>query len=117
METAWSGLPTARTTRQTAFGWRGKLRGAEIRVVHDHRTAMISWDQMQHMAKASGTVNLTAKTFQMTAKEVGGRGRTANITGNVTSDGWLVANISGPNVNCRQVEVRWFVPSAGGGSG
>ncbi len=70
---------------------------------------MISWDNMKAMAHASGTYDQTAKTFQMTAKEVGGQGRTATITGTITSDGWLDAKIDGPGVKCQSVEVRWFV--------
>jgi len=70
---------------------------------------MISWDHMKAMAYATGTYSLTAKTFQMTAKEVGGQGRTATITGQVLSDGWLQAKIDGPGVKCQNVTVRWFV--------
>ena len=35
---------------------------------------MISWNGMQDMARATGTYNAQAGTFQMTAKEVGGVG-------------------------------------------
>jgi hypothetical protein len=71
---------------------------------------MISWDSMQSMAHATGTVNPTARTFQMTAKEQGGQGRTATISGTVQPNGWLLANISGPNVKCTGVTVQWSVP-------
>jgi hypothetical protein len=74
-------------------------------------TGMIAWNDMKSMARASGTVNPTAKTFQMTAKEVGPPGRTATITGSVRADGWLIANIKGPNVNCQNVAVQWFTPA------
>ncbi len=76
---------------------------------------MIGWNNMKSMANATGTVNPTAKTFEMTAKEVGGQGRTATITGSVRSDGYLVANIKGPNVNCQNVTVQWFAPYQGSG--
>jgi len=82
---------------------------------NDTLTGMIAWDDMKAMARASGTVNMSAKTFQMTAKEVGGQGRTATIDGQVRSDGWLVANIKGPNINCQGINVPWFVPSPTGG--
>ena len=72
---------------------------------------MVAWDNMKAMAHATGTMNPTAKTFEMTAKEVGGKGRTATINGSVRSDGWLVANINGPGVKCQNVAVQWFVPS------
>lgn len=76
---------------------------------------MIAWDNMKSMAHATGTVNPTAKTFEMSAKEVGGKGRTATITGSVRADGWLVANINGPGVKCQSVTVQWYAPYQGAG--
>jgi hypothetical protein len=78
-------------------------------------SGMIAWDDMKAMAQATGTVNQQARTFQMTAKEVGGQGRTATISGTVQNDGWLVAGIQAPNVKCQGVKVPWFKPSSGGG--
>jgi hypothetical protein len=78
-------------------------------------SGMIAWDNMKSMAHAEGTVNQQARTFQMTAKEVGGQGRTANISGTVRNDGYLVATIEGPNVKCQGVTVPWFKPSSGNG--
>src|SRR5580704_14207372 len=40
---------------------------------------IIAWNNMQSLAHASGSLNAPSRTFQMSAKEVGGRGRTANI--------------------------------------
>lgn len=79
-------------------------------------SGMISWDDMKAMARASGSVNMQARTFQMTATEVGGQNRTATIDGTVRQDGWLIASIKGKNVNCQGVNVPWFVPppSTGG---
>jgi hypothetical protein len=57
--------------------------------------AMISWNNMQDMAHATGTYNLQARTFKMTAKETSGQGRTATIDGTIRSDRWLVANTLG----------------------
>ncbi len=75
---------------------------------------MISWNNMQSMAHASGSVNTQTGAFQMTATEQGGQGRTATISGTVDSNtGWLVANIQGPNVRCQGVKVPWFVPYRG----
>lgn len=78
---------------------------------------MISWDGMKSMAKATGTVNASAKTFTMTAVEVGGQGRSANINGTLRSDGWLVANVTAPNVKCTGILVPWYTPPAGAGNG
>lgn len=78
-------------------------------------TGMVAWNDMKSIARVSGTVNMSAKTFAMTAKEVGGQGHTATISGVVRSDGWLVADIKGPNVNCQGIVVPWFVPSPTGG--
>lgn len=75
---------------------------------------MISWNGMKDMAKATGTYNAQAGTFQMTAKEVGGQDRTANINGTVdSSTGWLTANIQGSGVKCQGVKVPWFSPYKG----
>ncbi len=71
---------------------------------------MIAWNDMKQMARATGTVNMPARTFQMTAKEVGGQGRTATVTGTVRQDGWLVANVKGPNISCQGINVPWFTP-------
>jgi hypothetical protein len=75
---------------------------------------MISWNSMQNMAKATGTYNARSGTFQMTARELAGRGRTATIRGTVDSDtGWLTASIQGADVKCQGVKVPWFVPYRG----
>jgi hypothetical protein len=75
---------------------------------------MISWNGMQDLARATGTYNAQAGTFQMTAKEVGGQGRTATINGTVDNNtGWLTASIQGANVKCQGVKVPWFVPYRG----
>jgi hypothetical protein len=78
---------------------------------------MVAWNNMQSMAHASGNLNPQARTFQMTAQEVGGQGRTANISGTVRPDGYLVANIAGPNVNCQGIMVGWSVPPPPSGGG
>ena len=76
---------------------------------------MISWNNMESLARARGSINMTSGAFQMTAQEVGGQGRTATIDGTVnTSNGTLLANIQGPNVSCKGVQVPWFAPTPGG---
>ena len=75
---------------------------------------MISWNGMQDMATATGTYSAQTGTFRMTAKEVGGQGRTATINGTADNNtGWLTANIQGANVKCQGVKVPWFVPYRG----
>jgi hypothetical protein len=76
---------------------------------------MISWDAMKSMAHASGSVNAQARTFSMRAKEVGGQGRTATVDGTLRGDGYLLANIKGPNVTCTNVAVPWYVTPVAGG--
>ena len=72
-------------------------------------SGMISWDNMEHMAKATGSVS--GGKVQMTATEVGGQGRTAQINGTVSpSTGWFTVNITGPNVNCQGIDIQWFTP-------
>ena len=80
-------------------------------------SGMIAWNNMQQMARADGTVNMSARTFQMKAVEVGGQGRTADITGTVRQDGWLVANINGQDVACTGVTIPWGVTPPAGGNG
>jgi hypothetical protein len=65
---------------------------------------------MKSMAHATGTVNMSARTFSMKAQEVGGQARTATVDGTVRGDGWLVANVKGPNVSCQGIAVPWFTP-------
>jgi hypothetical protein len=86
------------------------LDGHVVLQGNNELVGMISWDDMQSMAHATGTLNPTARTFQMTAKEEGGQGRTATISGTVQQNRWLVANINGPNVKCTGVTVQWFAP-------
>ena len=71
---------------------------------------IIAWNNMQSLAHASGSLNPQSRTFQMTALEVGGQHRTATIDGTVTQNGYLVAHISAPNLNCQGITVPWFVP-------
>jgi len=99
-------------------GPTGKCPGLDWHVVaagNGTLSGMIAWNNMQSMARVTGSVNMQAKTFSMSAKEVGGQERTAIISGTVRPDGWLVADISGPNVTCSGITVQWFVPSATGG--
>jgi hypothetical protein len=77
---------------------------------------MISWNNMESMAHASGSLDMRTGAFHMTATEVGGQSRTATINGTVTpSSGWLKADIQGPNANCQGIQVPWFTPPPGGG--
>lgn len=79
-------------------------------------SGMIAWDNMAHMAKASGTIS-RSRAFQMTATEVGGAGRKAEITGQVNQAGWIIADINGPGVECKHVSIPFYVGTFGGGSG
>ena len=71
-------------------------------------SGMISWDDMKSLARVSGRINSTARSFSMQAVEVGGQGRSVTIEGTVGQNGWLMANINGPNVACAGVSVPWF---------
>ena len=76
---------------------------------------VIAWNNMQSLAHASGSLNAQSRTFQMTALEAGGQHRTATINGTVMQNGYLVASISAPNLNCQGITVPWFVPPPPGG--
>ena len=76
-------------------------------------SGMISWNGMQSMAHATGSISAN-RSFTMTATEVGGEARTATITGQARTDGWLTANINGPGVACKGVTIPIFRPGGGG---
>jgi len=77
---------------------------------------MIAWNDMKDMARASGTISAN-KTFQMTATEVGGMARHAQITGVINALGWFIADIDGPGVKCKRVTVPFYPGNFGGGGG
>jgi hypothetical protein len=78
-------------------------------------SGMISWNNMESMAHASGTVK--NGQVQMTATEVGGQNRTATVTGTVRQDGWLTVNVTGPNVSCQGINIPFYTPPASAGRG
>jgi hypothetical protein len=72
-------------------------------------SGIIGWNDMKSLARASGALNMQTGTFQMTAKETAGQGRTATIKGTVDrSSGYMIASIKGPNVNCDGIDVPWL---------
>jgi hypothetical protein len=78
----------------------------------DALNGFIAWNNMQSLARAKGTLNRRAGTFEMTGHEVEGQGRTVTITGTVSpTSGWLIANVEGEAVSCRDIRVPWFTPS------
>jgi hypothetical protein len=78
-------------------------------------SGMISWNNMESMAKATGTAR--SGKVQMTATEVGGQNRTATVTGTIRPDGWLTVNVTGPNVSCQNINIPFFSAPPGGGRG
>lgn len=76
-------------------------------------SGMIAWDDMKAMARATGTVK--DGKVHMTATEVGGQGRTAQVDGTIGSNGYFTVNVKAPNVDCKGINVPYFVPAAGGG--
>jgi hypothetical protein len=112
------GLPEGRVY---AFhsGPTGSCPGLDWHIVASgtNLQGMIAWNNMKSMAQATGTLNPTARTFSMTAKEVGGQGRSANVTGTVRADGWLIADITAPNLSCKGITVQWYPMTPAGGNG
>jgi hypothetical protein len=80
-------------------------------------SGMVAWDDMKMMARATGTLDMSKRTFMLTAKEVGGEGRTAMVDGTVRMDGWFIANISGPGVACKEIKVPLNAQQSVGGGG
>jgi hypothetical protein len=76
----------------------------------DTLTGFIAWNNLQSLARATGTLNRQAGTFEMTAHEVGG-GTELSVTGTVSpTSGWLTADVQGQDVSCRGIKVPWFTP-------
>jgi len=76
----------------------------------DTLTGFIAWNNLQSLARATGTLNRRAGTFEMTAHEVGGRTE-LSVTGTVSpTSGWLTADVQGQGVSCRGIKVPWFTP-------
>ena len=83
-------------------------------------SGIVGWKDMEHVARVSGTVDRQNQTLKMTATEIGGESRTAEITGGIEGNGYLNVNIRGPNVDCTGVVVPYWIPPKGmigGGSG
>ena len=82
---------------------------------NDVLAGVILWNDMQSLARVNGSLNRGTGAFAMTAQEVGGEGRAANVSGTVDPNtGWLTADVEGPNVSCRSIKVPWFRPPSGG---
>ena len=76
---------------------------------------VLAWNDMQSLARVNGSLDRGTGAFAMTAQEVGGQGRTAKISGKVNpGTGFLTADVEGPNVSCRNIEVPWFSPQQKG---
>ena len=77
----------------------------------DALIGFIAWNNMQSLARATGTLDRRAGTFEMTAHEVGGQDRTVTVTGTVSpTSGWLTADVQGQDVSCRGIKVPSFTP-------
>ncbi len=76
-------------------------------------SGMIAWNDMQSMAKATGSV--ANGKVEMTATEVGGQGRTAKVDGTLRSDGWFTVNIKGPSIDCVGINIPYYVPPPSAG--
>ena len=74
---------------------------------------VLAWDDMKAMAHATGSVT-PGRTFSMTATEVGGRG-VRQHNGQIRADGWMVASIKGPKIECSGITVPWYTPAPAGG--
>ena len=73
-------------------------------------TGLIAWgDDMEHVARVRGTFN--GDSFQMTAHEVGGENRTAEVSGYLRKpDYHLISSIKGPNISCENITIPWYKP-------
>ncbi len=117
---SWSGVQAQPVPPGRVYAFHSKPNGAcpaldwyLVAGADDTLTGMISWDDMKSMAHVTGTVE-TNHHFTLNATEVGGAGRTATITGRV-QPGWLLADVNGQGVACKNVKVQIWRPSGGAG--
>jgi hypothetical protein len=74
-------------------------------------SGMIAWDNMKSIARVEGSITAD-KTFHMDAKEIGGAGKTAVVDGKLIP-GWLVASVSGPGIDCKDIKIEVLRPARG----
>lgn len=97
-------------TFRSGSGGNCPLLDWHLVVEPDHSVnGMIGWNNDMTIARVTGTLDLQAKTFSLTAKEAGGS-RTATIDGKVISSNHLVVNIKAqaPLTDCQNVDVWAF---------
>ena len=58
--------------------------------------------------------NSQIQEFRMIASEIGKHQRIANVTGIIQPDGWMIAVVEGPGVECKSIRVPLFVPASEG---
>ena len=77
----------------------------------------VAWDQMKHMARLDGMIEQD-RTFKMDAKEVGGSGRTATVSGKAAGTN-IVAMINGSGTACdgKELNIPRFAGGLEGGGG
>ncbi len=71
---------------------------------------MVSWDGMKSMAHVSGVIGAD-RMITMTA--TGAHGGTATVTGDAHNDGWLILNIKGAHLDCKNIKVPIWRSSGG----
>ena len=78
-------------------------------------SGILAWNDMKTVARLTGTTNAEHQ-FSMTATEIGGEGKTATITGQRRPrDGYLMADVNGPGIACKEIEIPIFHPTSGNG--
>ena len=77
----------------------------------------VAWDQMKHMARLNGMIDKD-RTFKMDAKEVGGSGRTATVSGRAAGTN-IAAMINGSGTACdgKELNIPRFAGGLEGGGG
>jgi hypothetical protein len=121
MMTAAMALPPAGTVYAFHSNATGSCPVLDWHVVSGDNGAlngMVSWDGMKSMAHVSGVIGSDGM-IKMSAKEYGGHGRTAVVTGDAKNDGWLLLNIKGAHLDCENIKVPIWrstgTQSGGGG--
>ena len=73
-------------------------------------SGIIAWDNMRSIARVRGHIALD-RSFKMTATEMGGAQRRADIAGHVLPDGKMAADLKAPKIECHGIVATVWQPS------
>ena len=80
-------------------------------VVRENRqvVGMVGWNDMKSVARMSGAIAVN-NSFHLNATLIGEPDKTAVVDGKFDRNGWITADIKGPDVDCK-IQVPLFKPT------